>query len=159
MRTPNLVSKARRRLALGTRLRAAESQVLATRYARWRTQPVRERTVLYESFSGNGLLDNPEAIFRYLLTAPDMADLEHIWALNDPAAYPGGGRGVRRTTTGSVRDDAVSRVLQGPGHVEVPGEQRDLPAGVREASATFNVQWIGHRTWSCSRCIRSSTTL
>src|SRR3954449_5110744 len=31
MRTPNLVSKARRRLALGTRLRAAESQVLATR--------------------------------------------------------------------------------------------------------------------------------
>jgi CDP-glycerol glycerophosphotransferase len=88
MRTPDLVSKARRRLALGTRLRAAESQLLATRYARWRTQPVRERTVLYESFSGNGMLDNPEAIFRYLLTQPDMADLEHVWALNDLAAYP-----------------------------------------------------------------------
>jgi|1186.fasta_scaffold03862_2 CDP-glycerol glycerophosphotransferase len=88
MRTPKLVSKARRRLALGTRLRAAESQVLATRYARWRTQPVRERTVLYESFSGNGMLDNPEAIFRYLLASPDMVDLEHVWALNDLAAHP-----------------------------------------------------------------------
>jgi CDP-glycerol glycerophosphotransferase len=87
MTPADLVSKARRRLALGTRLRAAESQVLATRYARWRTQPVRERTVLYESFSGNGMLDNPEAIFRYLLDQPDMADLEHVWALNDLTAY------------------------------------------------------------------------
>jgi CDP-glycerol glycerophosphotransferase (TagB/SpsB family)/glycosyltransferase involved in cell wall biosynthesis len=88
MRTADVVSMARRRLALGTRLRAAESQLLATRYARWRTQPVQERTVFYESFSGNGMLDNPEAIFRYLLTQPDMADLEHVWALNDLAAYP-----------------------------------------------------------------------
>jgi CDP-glycerol glycerophosphotransferase (TagB/SpsB family)/glycosyltransferase involved in cell wall biosynthesis len=88
MRTPDLVSKARRRLALGTRLREAETQVLSARYARWRTQPVRGRTVLYESFSGNGMLDNPEAIFRYLLSQPDMADLEHVWALNDLAAHP-----------------------------------------------------------------------
>jgi CDP-glycerol glycerophosphotransferase len=84
----HLVSLARRRLALGTRLRAAEGQLLATRYARWRTRPVRERTVLYESFSGNGMLDNPEAIFRYLLTQPDMADLEHVWVLGDLDAHP-----------------------------------------------------------------------
>lgn len=82
-----LASAARRRLALGTRLRAAETQVLAARYARWRMQPVQPRTVLYEAFSGNGMLDNPEAIFRHLLTAPDMADLSHIWVLDDLEAH------------------------------------------------------------------------
>ncbi len=88
MRAAGLLSPVRRRLAVGTRLRRAESQLLATRYARWRTRPVRQRAVLYESFSGNGMLDNPEALFRYLLAQHDMADLEHIWALNDLAAHP-----------------------------------------------------------------------
>jgi CDP-glycerol glycerophosphotransferase len=39
--------------------------------------------VLYESFSGNGMLDNPEAIFSALLAAPDMRHLRHVWVLND----------------------------------------------------------------------------
>ncbi len=83
-----LVSRVRRRLALGTRARAARDTVVAARYARWRTQPVKPRTVLYESFFGNGMLDNPEALFRYLLGQPDMADLEHVWVLDDPAQHP-----------------------------------------------------------------------
>ncbi|MEO6944335.1 MAG: glycosyltransferase [Lacisediminihabitans sp.] len=45
--------------------------------------PLRPRTVLYESFSGNGALDNPEALFRELFRAPDMSDLRHIWVLDD----------------------------------------------------------------------------
>ena len=49
----------------------------------WRRLPVRRRSVLYESFAGNGALCNPEAIFRELLAAPDMADLRHIWVLKD----------------------------------------------------------------------------
>ncbi|HYO40525.1 MAG TPA: glycosyltransferase [Nocardioidaceae bacterium] len=88
MTAADLVSAARRRLALGTRLRAADARLLATRYARWRTSPVRPRTVLYEAFSGNGVLDNPEAIFRYLLTQSDLADLRHTWVLNDLDAHP-----------------------------------------------------------------------
>jgi CDP-glycerol glycerophosphotransferase len=44
---------------------------------------VQPRSVLYESFAGNGALCNPEAIFRELLTAPDMVDLQHIWVLQD----------------------------------------------------------------------------
>ena len=83
-----LVGRVRRRLALGTRVRAAQENVLAARYARWRTQPVNPRAVLYEAFSGNGMLDNPEAVFRHLLTQPDLADLEHIWVLNDPELHP-----------------------------------------------------------------------
>jgi CDP-glycerol glycerophosphotransferase (TagB/SpsB family)/glycosyltransferase involved in cell wall biosynthesis len=53
---------------------------------------VEPRTVLYESFAGNGALCNPEAIFRELLRTPDMADLRHIWVLDDPKQH----RDIRR---------------------------------------------------------------
>ena len=78
----------RQRLALRTRARAARESVTAARYARWRERRWCRGTVLYESFSGNGMLDNPEAIFRHLLTQPDMSDLQHIWVLDDPAKHP-----------------------------------------------------------------------
>ena len=85
---PSVVGAVRAKLALRTRAQTARESVTATRYARWRQAPVQQRTVLYESFSGNGMLDNPEAIFRHLLTQPDMADLEHVWALDDPDKHP-----------------------------------------------------------------------
>ena len=44
--------------------------------------PLRPRTVLYESFAGNGVLGNPEALFRELLKSPDMDDLRHVWVLD-----------------------------------------------------------------------------
>ncbi|MCW2783342.1 MAG: teichoic acid synthase, partial [Marmoricola sp.] len=56
-------------------------------YAYWRRQPVRPSTVLYESFAGNGMLCNPEAIFRELLGSPEFADFSHVWSLSDFAAY------------------------------------------------------------------------
>ena len=62
----------------------------AVRYelnARWRRLPVEKDTVFYESFSGNGMLCNPEAIFQALLNAPDQARLTHIWALADLDGY------------------------------------------------------------------------
>jgi CDP-glycerol glycerophosphotransferase (TagB/SpsB family)/glycosyltransferase involved in cell wall biosynthesis len=37
--------------------------------------------VLYESFAGNGALDNPEALFRRLLDDPEFTSMRHIWAL------------------------------------------------------------------------------
>ncbi len=49
--------------------------------------PLQQHTVLYESFGGNGLLCNPEAIFRGLLAADDLRHLQHVWALTDPDAY------------------------------------------------------------------------
>lgn len=36
---------------------------------------------MYESFAGNGMLCNPEAIFRALLATPDQQHLRHVWAL------------------------------------------------------------------------------
>lgn len=55
---------------------------LAQRLAWARRGPIRGDTVLYESFSGNGALDNPEAVFRALLRAPDQQQLHHVWVLD-----------------------------------------------------------------------------
>jgi CDP-glycerol glycerophosphotransferase (TagB/SpsB family)/glycosyltransferase involved in cell wall biosynthesis len=58
----------------------------ADRNAFYRSRPVHPDTVLYESFAGNGMLCNPEAIFRRLLHDPDFRRLTHVWALDDAAA-------------------------------------------------------------------------
>lgn len=57
------------------------------RYALWRSRPVRPNVVFYESFSGNGMLCNPEAIFRALHRNPEFAHLTHIWALDDTTGH------------------------------------------------------------------------
>ncbi|MBC7517347.1 MAG: CDP-glycerol glycerophosphotransferase family protein [Microbacteriaceae bacterium] len=56
-------------------------------HAFWRSQPVKPNTVLYEAFAGNGMLCNPEAIFRTLLAAADQQHLRHIWVLTDFDRY------------------------------------------------------------------------
>ena len=56
-------------------------------HARWRRMPLERGNILYESFSGNGMLCNPEAIFQAILDAPDLGHLTHIWALSDLRLY------------------------------------------------------------------------
>lgn len=63
--------------------RAAHYERVAWR----RAGPLVAGQVLYESFSGNGMLDNPEALFRALLAAPDLGHLSHVWVLSDLEAY------------------------------------------------------------------------
>ena len=46
-----------------------------------RRKPIVAGAVFYESFAGNGMLCNPEAIFRELRSNPEFAGLTHIWAL------------------------------------------------------------------------------
>lgn len=50
-------------------------------FAHWQRQPLRTNVVLYESFAGNGMLCNPEAIFRGLLNDPEFARLQHVWVV------------------------------------------------------------------------------
>ncbi|HET8926640.1 MAG TPA: glycosyltransferase [Microbacterium sp.] len=64
----------------------ARLAVSAERAAFWRSRPVQVDHVLYESFAGNGVGCNPEAIFRRLLDHPDYTHLNHVWAISDPAA-------------------------------------------------------------------------
>jgi CDP-glycerol glycerophosphotransferase len=58
-------------------------------HARSRTQALVPHSVVYESFSGNGALDNPEAIFRALIADPEFADWQHIWVLDHPRRHNG----------------------------------------------------------------------
>src|SRR5581483_6856780 len=80
-------------MALGSNSRVQSVQGRLTKAAQYertawlRRLPVKDDTVLYESFSGNGMLCNPEAIFRALLAADDMQHLHHIWTLSDLVLY------------------------------------------------------------------------
>ncbi|MEO5745331.1 MAG: CDP-glycerol glycerophosphotransferase family protein, partial [Terracoccus sp.] len=57
-------------------------------YRAWvRSLPIDPDLVLYESFAGNGMLCNPEAIFRALRADPEMQRLTHVWVLNDVRAH------------------------------------------------------------------------
>ncbi len=58
----------------------------AERTAFFRSRPVRPEVVLYESFAGNGMLCNPEVIFRRLLEDPSFTHLTHVWSLSDDDA-------------------------------------------------------------------------
>jgi CDP-glycerol glycerophosphotransferase len=75
----------RKGAALSRRLiRAARFEV----YAFWRRQPIRQNTVLYESFAGNGMLCNPEAIFRALLADDKFSNFTHTWVLRNKHENP-----------------------------------------------------------------------
>jgi len=101
----SLSSSVRRFRSTARRLKRA---VDAERIAFWRSRPVRPDQVLYESFAGNGMLCNPEAIFRRLLADPAYAHLTHVWVLADDDAIArfraefAGRRGVSFVRRGSA---------------------------------------------------------
>lgn len=84
--------------------RAARHEV----HAYYRRRSVLPNVVFYESFAGNGMLCNPEAVFRALLADPDFAHLSHVWALRSKRENRNvvrefaHDRRVRFTRTGSV---------------------------------------------------------
>lgn len=94
--------------ALSKLARLASRTVSAEQVAVARMLPLRPRTVVYESFAGNGALCNPEAIFRALLADPSFADIEHVWSISDAEAAAalrrefGGAKNVRVVRRGSA---------------------------------------------------------
>lgn len=84
-------------------LQAVKTEV----YAFWRRRAVRPQMVLYESFAGNGMLCNPEAIFRELIGEPEFAGFVHVWVLASRRQNPAvvrefaGSRSVRFVRPGS----------------------------------------------------------
>lgn len=75
-------------------------------HAYWRRRPVDTNVVFYESFAGNGMLCNPEAIFRALHADPEFAHLTHVWSLRSRDEN-------RRTVREFARDPAVQFVRPG----------------------------------------------
>lgn len=102
---PGFSALRRRSISLRQRLfQAAKTEV----YAFWRRRAVRPTVVLYESFAGNGMLCNPEAIFRVLLDDPQFASFTHVWVLTSKRENPyivrefAGLRSVRFVRPGSA---------------------------------------------------------
>ena len=85
MDVPGFAATRSRFLNLRRRLRQA---VTTEAYAFWRQRAVRPTMVLYESFGGNGMLCNPEAIFRALLADPEFRKFSHVWVLASARENP-----------------------------------------------------------------------
>lgn len=45
-----------------------------------------DRTIMYESFMGRGITDNPYAFFKLLLADSRYKDYTHIWCIQDPVS-------------------------------------------------------------------------
>lgn len=50
--------------------------------------PVLKNTILYESYAGVSVSDNPRAIFDFLLADPARSEWRHVWVLDDLATIP-----------------------------------------------------------------------
>ncbi|MBS1907808.1 MAG: CDP-glycerol glycerophosphotransferase family protein [Actinobacteria bacterium] len=126
----SLSSSARRLRSTARRLKRA---LEAERIAFWRSRPVRPDQVLYESFAGNGMLCNPEAIFRHLLTDSAYAHMKHVWALSDEDA-------IARFRAEFAGDARVSFVRRGSASYR----QSLAVSGWLVNNATFP-SWFGKR--------------
>jgi CDP-glycerol glycerophosphotransferase len=86
-------------------LRKVGGAVRAELQAFARRGRLRRGVVLYESFAGNGVLCNPEAIFRDVLQSSDLAEIRHIWVLDSLREH----RGVQAEFAGDRRVRFVRR--------------------------------------------------
>lgn len=67
-----------------TRIAKSIGQQRAARYATIRKSArIDEKAILYESYWGRGIIDNPYAIFRRLLEDPAYSDYTHYWCIDD----------------------------------------------------------------------------
>lgn len=46
-------------------------------------EPVRKNCILYEAYSGRGMVGNPYSIFRHLFLKKNFEDYIHVWAIED----------------------------------------------------------------------------
>jgi CDP-glycerol glycerophosphotransferase (TagB/SpsB family)/glycosyltransferase involved in cell wall biosynthesis len=96
----------------------------------FRSRPVDPDLVVYESFAGNGMLCNPEAIFRALLGDPEQQHLRHVWVLDDPSAHAS-------TVDEFSGDDRVRFVRRG----SLGYHHALATAGLLVNNATFPPDW------------------
>jgi CDP-glycerol glycerophosphotransferase len=96
--------------------------------------PLRDDVVVWESFGGRGILCHPEAIFREVLAADDLAHLRHVWVLREPPAAPSAAAGalLRHPRVSTVRPGTAAYVR----HLST--------AGTLVNNATFPT-WFGVR--------------
>lgn len=73
--------------------------------------PIKEKTVLYESFHGQPMGCNPRAIFQHLLSREEFSDWTHIWVVNDRTAVAPEFRALKNLVILSRESDAYMRAM------------------------------------------------
>ncbi|SMY02445.1 CDP-glycerol glycerophosphotransferase, TagB/SpsB family [Brevibacterium linens ATCC 9172] len=65
--------------------RSLLSAVRSRKFVKTLSAPVRKKTIVWESFSGNGALCNPEALFRQMVDDAKYREFRHTWVLSTKA--------------------------------------------------------------------------
>ena len=53
------------------------------KYINYYNLPVKDNFILYESFCGQGIIDNPYALFQAFMKRSDFSDYQHIWVVDN----------------------------------------------------------------------------
>jgi len=56
-------------------------------HAFWQRSPIDSKKIFFESYSGNGMLCHPEALFKHMLTDRFFSNYKFIWSINDMERY------------------------------------------------------------------------
>ena len=92
---PKKVSKKNRKIAKRLKkfrkklIKRARRFALSTRRAKvaqYRKLPIEDKTVLYDAFSGLGILDSPRALFKAMLRRDEFKDFTHVWTVSNEQA-------------------------------------------------------------------------
>src|SRR5699024_6470517 len=62
--------------------RSTTSAVRSRALVKALSQPVETSSIVWESFSGNGALCNPEALFRRMINDSEYSEYRHTWVLS-----------------------------------------------------------------------------
>ena len=57
-------------------------------YAEYLQLPIRQKTIVYESYLGGSIGCNPLAIFKSLMNNPSYAEWLHVWVINNNEVFP-----------------------------------------------------------------------
>lgn len=79
--------------------------------------PLKELTILYESYGGASIGDNPGAIFRYLIQRPEFTRWKHVWVVEDKAAVPAPLRALQNVVFVVKGSDLYLRYLATASHL------------------------------------------
>lgn len=88
-------SKKKRKLAkslkklkkdLRKRARRAALNNRRAKMAHYMKLPIEDKTVLYDAFSGLGILDSPRALFKAMLAREEFHDFTHVWTVSNEQA-------------------------------------------------------------------------
>lgn len=47
------------------------------------SMPIKKNYIFYEAFAGLGILDNPRALFKYMLSQPNFKHYTHVWSIDN----------------------------------------------------------------------------